>query len=168
MKKAIIFIYLFVCLTGILRAQQPYFKDTIVVVVDTTQQLVEIKKKKFSSGYPENHWQVNVKGHYYDIEYPQYKDSACIILSSNDLATIFPDFNDSLKIQIQKKYLCRFTLYSDKWLNEQTNLGVLYKKIGAGVISHYNFLIFKQDLEDKNKDTVTLYRVTVGFNEIQN
>lgn len=168
MKKAIISIHLFFYLSGVIKAQEPCFKDTVVVVVDTTQQFVEFKKKQFSSGYSENYWQVNVKGHYYDMERPRDKDFACIVLNNDDLSTVFPDFNDSLKIQIQKKYLKRFTLYSDKWLHEQNNLSVLYKKIGVGVISHYNFLIFKQDLEDKNKDTVTLYRVTVGFNEIQN
>lgn len=61
----------------------------------------------------------------------------------------------------------RFVLKEDEWLNRQTSLEHLKNIISFAPFGKYNFIIFQQDFNNEEYDSVTMYRVIVSYIKIQ-
>jgi len=44
----------------------------------------------------------------------------------------------------------------------------LWRRIGFFPRDRYNYIVFKQDFDNTKTDSVIMYRVSIGYNEIQN
>jgi hypothetical protein len=121
------------------------------------------KNKKF-------HWQVSIKGHYYDTERPLDKDFACIVFDADDLRSIYKnDYKGPFSIKMSKEIIkSKYIVENDEWINKQTNMQTLWRRIGFFPRDKYNFIVWKQDFDNAKSDSVTMHRVTVGYCEIQN
>jgi len=74
--------------------------------------------------------QISIKGYYYDINLPEEKDFACIVFVADDMKSVYPNFKGPFQIKIVKRKINdRFIIETDKWINEQTELHNLEKKL---------------------------------------
>jgi hypothetical protein len=168
MKRLFITIGL-IAIISLVSKSQPISNDTVVCIIDTTQCYVRYKENPFAPKNKKFHWQVSIQGHYYDIERPLDKDFACIVFSTDDLSSFYPENKGSWQIKIQKgKIKERFFVETDEWINKQTDLGTLARRIGSMPRDKCNFIVFKQDFDNAKSDSVTMQRVTVGYCEIVN
>ena len=166
MKKVVIFIVFIFTTVTFVNSQRPLTNDTIICIVDTTQSFTTYTDNPYKKA-KNAHWNVAVKGHYYDDESPKDADFATIVFSTN--------FTDHSYVKGPKTIIIpvkgmeeRFTVVTDKWLNEQKDLYKMGDFVGHHHFSKYNFLIFKQDLKSSKDGKVKAYRVLIGYNEIQN
>jgi hypothetical protein len=67
MKMLSFFIAFFLLVNGVLKSQ-PIHNDTVVCIIDTTNNFVKFTSKPFPDRAPEIRWQVSIQGHYYDNE----------------------------------------------------------------------------------------------------
>lgn len=68
----------------------------------------------------------------------------------------------------KEKIKDRFIVETDEWINKQTSMQTLWRRIGFFPRDKYNFIVFKQDFDNAKTDSVTMHRVSVGYCEIQN
>ena len=146
---------------------QPIHNDTVVCIIDTTNNYVKFASKPFPDRAPEIRWQVSIQGHYYDNESLKDKDFACVSFTAGDLRNVLPNFKGPFQIKVLKRTIKEpYIVETDEWINKQTDQVILGKRIGYFGFSKYNFVIFKQDYENLKTDSVTMHRVTIGYNEI--
>jgi len=171
MKRSIILLFIFIISECGLKGQ-PLSKDTVVCIIDTTKYYVTYKVNPFAVREPKYHWQVSIKGHYYDLSKPNYKDFAGIVFDSDELSirNIYEsNFKGPFSIKVPKNVINkRFILANDEWINQQTELRILGNKIGRFPFSKCNFIVFKQDFENVRNDSVIMHRVQLGYNEVEN
>ena len=166
MKMLSFFIAFFLLVNGVLKSQ-PIHNDTVVCIIDTTNSYVKFTSKPFPDRAPEIRWQVSIQGHYYDNENIEDKDFACVSFTAGDLRNVLPHFKGPFQIKVPKRVLKEpYIVETDEWINKQTDQVILGKRIGNFGFSKYNFVIFKQDYENLKTDSVTMHRVTIGYNEI--
>ncbi len=162
MKRAIITLLVIINFIFTIKAQS-FSKDTVICVIDTTNCFVKFRVNPFAGRIPEIQWQVSIKGHYYDERMPRVKDNASIVFNYGDPII---DNSASLTIKMTKENITkRFVVVTDKWINQQTNISILRKKIGAYPLSKCNFIIFKPDFDTKTNDSIKMYRVPIGYYE---
>ena len=168
MKKYILVLLAIIGIDFDLRAQ-PSTSDTVVCIIDTAKCYVKYIVNPFVDRNPKYHWQVSIKGHYYDNSRPNYKDFAYIVFNADDLRSIYESgFKGLFSIRMTKKKIVKsFVLETDEWINQQTDERKLRQRIGAYPSFKYNFIIFKKDFENAANDSVTMYRVAIGYNEVQ-
>jgi len=167
MKSIFIIIGLIVLLSLDSKAQL-LSTDTVVCIIDTTKCYVKYRENPFADGNSEFHWQVSIQGHYYDIEWPQKKDFACIVFRNINLSEYFPYQVGPWDIKMHKgKIKDRFIVENDKWINLQKDYRTLNTRIGFYPRHKCNFIVWKQDFDNVKTDLVTMHRVTVGYYEIQ-
>jgi len=167
MKSIFIIIGLIVLLSLDSKAQL-LSTDTVVCIIDTTKCYVKYRENPIVDGNSEFHWQVSIQGHYYDIEWPQKKDFACIVFRNINLSEYFPYQVGPWDIKMHKgKIKDRFIVENDKWINLQKDYRTLNTRIGFYPRHKCNFIVWKQDFDNVKTDLVTMHRVTVGYYEIQ-
>jgi hypothetical protein len=165
--KVLFFFIAFLLLVNATLKSQPTSKDTVVCIVDTSNTYVKFTSKPFPDRAPEIRWQVSIQGHYYDNENLKDKDFACVSFHAGDMRNVPPHFKGPFQIKVPKHIIKEpYIVETDEWINKQTDQVILGKRIGNFGFSKYNFVIFKQDYENLNTDSVTMHRVTVGYNEI--
>ena len=71
------------------------------------------------------------------------------------------------KKELKSTEIKSFVLETDEWINQQTDERKLRQRIGAYPSFKYNFIIFKKDFENAENDSLTMYRVAIGYNEVQ-
>jgi hypothetical protein len=77
-------------------------------------------------------------------------------------------FRVSKKKKVLKKGLTeRFIVVDDEWINQQTSLRHLKNKLGIAPFDKYNYIIFSQDYDCADSDSVTMHRVEIGYSEVQ-
>ena len=167
--KQVIFIFGLILAFIVNAKSQPISNDTVICIIDTTHSYVTYKKNPFADRDPKYHWQISIRGHFYDINEADHKELACISFNADDLRNIYhKDYGGPMIIEIPKKKIANgFTVKTDQWINEQINLNTLKEEIGAFPFSKYNFVVFKQDLDNPSSDSVPLYRVQVGYCEFE-
>jgi len=168
MKKTIIILGIIFSLAFDMKGQ-PISTDTVVCIIDTTKCYVKYSINPFASRYPKIHWKVSIEGHYYDVIKPLSKNFACIVFIADDLRNIHgTGFKGPFSIKVPKEMIIKhFVLANEEWINQQTDLQVLGRKIGRYPSYKYNFLVFKQDFENSKNDSVTMHRVQIGYFESQ-
>ena len=156
---------------------QPLHNDTVVCIIDTTQSYVSYRAYPFAPKDSTTRWQIAIKGHYYDYDspdfpYSQYKDFACIVFEAYAFSNIRYKTGADPKqpqLKVAKADLeKRYATETEKWINKQTKLSTLEKRIGAFHFDKYNFVIFKQDYENTASDSVIMHRVQIGYSEVSN
>jgi hypothetical protein len=143
--------------------------DTVVCIIDTTNSYVEFVKNpiKRDNYQPPDHWQIRIDGHYYD-HVPYDKDIACIVFSAGWWSGNLGNISGFPKKRVPKKGLTeRFIVVDDEWINQQTSLNSLGRKLGYAPFSKYNYIIFSQDYDCSDSDSVTMHRVEIGYSEVQ-
>lgn len=147
---------------------QPISNDTVVCFIDTAKCFVRYRTKPYERD-TSCHWQVSIKGHYYDINNPRHKDFACIVFNSNNLRNVHgPNFKGPFRIKVSKSSLKnRFIFATEEWINQQTDSRTLGNKIGFSPNSKYNFLVFKHDFEESKNDSVVMHRVQIGYSQVE-
>ncbi len=155
-------------LTGMNLKAQPLSNDTVICLIDTTQSYVHFKVQPHAPRHFHTQWQVAIDGHYYDHD-SLHHDFACIVLGSVDLKRLSrPQDQDNLELKVAKQDLIKHhQLFTEEWINQQKDLYALRKVLGITRQHKYNFLIFKQDFENIDCDSVTMHRVEIGYNEFQ-
>ena len=168
--KSLFFTIGLIILLSLVSKSQPVSTDTVVCIIDTTKYYVKYRENPFADRNPKFHWQVSIQGHYYDIERPQNKDFACIVFDADDLSSIYKnDYKGPFSIKMSKeKIKDRFVVETDEWINKQTSMQTLWRRIGFFPRDRYNYIVFKQDFDNTKTDSVIMYRVSIGYNEIQN
>jgi len=79
------------------------------------------------------------------------------------------DYKGPFSIKMSKeKIKDRFIVEIDEWINKQTSMQTLWRRIGFFPRDRYNYIVFKQDFDNTKTDSVIMYRVSIGYNEIQN
>ena len=165
--KNIFFTFAFFFVISSVLKSQPIHNDTVVCIVDTTNSYVKFTSKPFPDRAPEIRWQVSIQGHYYDNENLKDKDFACINFTAGDMQNVHPHFRGPFQIKVPKRTIKEpYIVETDEWINQQTDQVILGKRIGYFGFSKNNFVIFKQDFENLETDSVTMHRVTVGYCEI--
>jgi len=163
-------IFLFMAMTLCMKIEsQPLSNDTVVCIIDTTKSYVEFKVNPIVKNFQlPDHWQISVDGHYYD-HVPFFKDFACITFraglwkaaGTNDLEG-FPQKNIPIN-----EFSERYFVVDDEWINQQTSLRHLKNKLGIAPFDKYNYIIFSQDYDCADSDSVTMHRVEIGYSEVQ-
>lgn len=147
---------------------QPISNDTVVCFIDTAKCYVRFRINPYEreTSY---HWHVSIKGHYYDISLPRYKDFASIVFDYYDVRNVNRSiFKEPFQIKVLKSSLAnRFIFATDEWINQQTDSEILGKKIGFYPFSKYNFIVFKHDFEKSTNDSVIMHRVQIGYNSVE-
>lgn len=142
----------------------PITNDTIICIVDTTKSYVAFIENPIER-ISEYHWRVIIKSHYYD-KNPKEKNNAEISFSTAFRGSSW--VKEPFVIPIEMKDIKeRFTVVTDKYLNERKSLHKLKMKVGIATWDNYNFLIFKQDVENSKEGVVNAHRVLVGYGEVQ-
>jgi len=166
--KSIIILLTICAILSLKSKAQLLSADTVVCIIDTTRCYVMYMENPFADKFSEFHWQVSIQGHYYDIERPKKKDFACIVFRQLNLKDYFPDHVGSWDIKMQKeKIKDRFIVETDEWINQQKDYRTLNTRIGFYPRHKCNFIVFKQDFDNTDNDSILMHRVTVGYNEIQ-
>ena len=157
---------------------QPLTNDTVVCIIDTAQSCVSYRAYPFAPKDSTTRWQIAIKGHYYDYDtpdfpYSQYKDFACIVFEAGYLGGIYTKAEQALiplQVKVAKAGLeKRYATANEEWINKQTDLGkALMPRLGYIPADKYNFVIFKQDYENTDSDSVTMYRVQIGYSQVSN
>lgn len=166
MKNSIV-IFFFLAIASVAVAQniKPLHNDTIVCIVDTSNYFTSYTENPYKK-LQYFHWLVGIKGHYYDHKSPEDADFALIGFSTDFRKYITS--KDSLKIEVPLNSLEeRFTVVTDLWLNEQKSLNTIHEIVGFAPWIKYNFIIFKSEIESSTNGKVFMYRVLVGYNEVQ-
>ena len=159
----------FIAILSLVSKSQPISSDTVVCIIDTTKSYVKFVANPCANRDPKCRWQISIQGHYYDIERPENKNFACIVFEENESENIHYDYNYPFHFKIQKKIIKdRFNIKTEEWINKQTDLDTLTRRIGYMPRLQRNFIIFKQDFDNAKTDSVTMHRVIVGYCEIQN
>jgi hypothetical protein len=162
--KRIIITFGIIILIARFSEAQPVSNDTVVCIIDTTKSYVSYRKNLFAYRNPEFHWQVSIKGHYYDIDQSADKDFASIGFDANDFENMGNVFEKPYEVRMSKeKIRNRFIVVADEWISQQTSMRVLGNKIGYSPSNKYNFIVFKQDFENAKSDSVTMHRVSIGY-----
>ena len=156
-------------LTYSLVQSQVLTDDTVVCIIDTTKSYVEfienpIQRENYQ---PPDHWQIRIDGHYYD-HVPYDKDMACIGFSAGMWSGRLGNISGFPKKKVLKKELAeRFIVVNDKWINQQGSLHTLKMKLGIAPFDKYNYVIFSQDYDCSDSDSVILHRVEIWYSEVQ-
>lgn len=172
MIKQIITLFAFIFCTWVSGYSQPISNDTVVCVVDTTNNFVEYQKEVIDNADSKCLWNIKIKCHYYDTTKPDYKDIASVFFSSDEQCKkrfIYKsDFNGPFKIKVSKRLINkRYIVATDDWINQQTNECLISRKIGWFPRAKYNFVIFKQDLDNEKTDSVIMYWVLLEYGGIE-
>ncbi len=144
---------------------QPLSNDTIICIVDTTNSFTSFIENPYRKD-TSYHWNVAIKGHYYDGLSKEDADLACLVFSTSFTGVSWIKKPDIIKIpvsDINNKY----TTVTDRWLNQQKDLNIIGKKLGNLPFSKYNFVIFQQDLENNTTGYIKVYQVLYGYNSVQ-
>ena len=147
---------------------QPITNDTVVCFIDRAKCYVQYRTNPFEKN-PSCRWQVSIKGHYYDISKPQYKDFAYVGFEADNLHNVYgSNFKGPFQIEVSKGSLKkRFIFATEEWINQQTDMQTLGNKIGFFPFSKYNFIVFKHDFDESKNDSVVMHRVQIGYSEVQ-
>jgi hypothetical protein len=167
MKKFIFL--LLVMIYSIYAESQVLTNDTVVCIIDTTKSYVEFVKNPIQreNYQPPDHWQIRIDGHYYD-HVPYDKDIACIVFSAGWWSGNLGNISGFPKKRVLKKGITeRFIVVDDEWINQQTSLRHLKNKLGIAPFDKYNYIIFSQDYDCEDSDSVTMHRVEIGYGEVQ-
>ena len=153
----------FYCIRG---KAQPVTNDTVVCIVDTTKSYVQywdnpIQRDEYQ--FPP-HWQVGIEGSYYDGK--SYEDVAVIVFRAGLWGGVDVDGRFPQKKLPKEQIAERFSLFYDKWIHNEKNLDTLGKKIGYAPFSKYNYIIYSQDYNCEDSDTVTMHRVEILYGEV--
>jgi hypothetical protein len=144
--------------------------DTVVCIIDTTKSYVEFKENAIVRDHQlPPHWQIGIDGHYYDhVSYFKDRDFACIVFRAGLWRGNLRNISGFPKKRVLKKGLTeRYIVVDDEWINQQTSLDSLGRKLGYAPFSKYNYIIFSQDYYCTDSDSVTMHRVGIGYNEFQ-
>ncbi len=164
-NSIVIFFFLAIASVAVGQNRKPLYNDTIVCIVDTNNYFTSYTENPFKK-YQYFHWLVGIKGHYYDHKLPEDADFAFIGFRTNFRESITS--KDSLKIEVPLDNIEeRFTVVTDLWLYEQKSFDTIRKVVGFGSWIKYNFVIFKSDIESSTNGKVFMYRVLVGYNQVQ-
>ena len=142
--------------------------DTVVCIIDTTKNYVRFKENPIVRDHQlPPHWQIEIDGHYYD-HVPYDKDIAGITFRAGLWKGNVGDISGFPKKKVLKRGLTeRFIVVDDEWINQQASLNTLGRKLGYAPFSKYNYIIFSQDYDCGDSDSVTMHRVVLWFNEVQ-
>jgi len=148
---------------------QPLTNDTVVCIIDTTKNYVTYDGSLFPNHVMARPWLISIDGHYYDDK--SYGDFAGIALVGDSLKNVYGKFGldpGPLQVKVAKAYIAASCVtLSEDWINQQTDFQGLKRTLGYGPSSKYNFVVFKQDYDNSETDSVLMQRVWVGYNEKQ-
>jgi hypothetical protein len=165
------FIFLLLFMIHSINAEsQVLTNDTVVCIIDTTKSYVEFIENPIQRDNYQipAHWQIGIDGHYYDhVSYD--KDIAYIGFMAGLWRGNLRDISGfPKKKKVLKKGLTeRFIVVDDEWINQQTSLRHLKNKLGIAPFDKYNYIIFSQDYDCADSDSVTMHRVEIGYSEVQ-
>lgn len=170
MKKYFLTIIFLAVLTLNGRSQQKLqiSNDTIVFIVDTLQPFVKFGSDSLSiKTNPANQipWLITVQCHYFDSTWPSEKESAKITFLQKNEANSGKNF--PLRIKLSKKVLSgRYLCVPDYWIHNQLDINTLYHRLWFFNQKRYDFVVFKNELDDPQRDSVNMYAVGIGWCEI--
>jgi hypothetical protein len=145
----------------------PITNDTVVCILDTTKSYVKFKEnpiRKENHPVP-YHWQVEIEGSYYNGK--SYEEVAGFAFRAGLWGGVHVDGKFPQKKLLKKEISERFNLFHDEWIHNENSLDSLGRNIGYTPFSKYNYIIFSQDYNCEDSDTVTMHRVEVLHGEVQ-
>lgn len=147
-------IFSFYCLMG----QQPsYPQDTVVVIINKHFSKTDIRYKKQNSDG--------------NLVFKIVLDCKYYGGNSFDAAILEKIFEDTRRpievcdpeIKIAKSDLKKYILVNDSWITNEGSLSELRRKVSRFPWDKANYVIFKEDQNCLEKDSLTLHQVSVGF-----
>jgi len=170
MKKYIfgIIFLAFLAFSGKSQQKLQISNDTIVYIVDTLQPFVKFGSDSLSiKTNPANQipWLITVQCHYFDSTWTSEKESAKITFLQKNESNSGKNF--PLRIKLSKKVLSgRYLCVPDYWIHNQLDINTLYHRLWFFNKVRYDFVVFKNELDDPQRDSVNMYAVGIGWCEI--
>ncbi|MBN2597185.1 MAG: hypothetical protein JXR82_10420 [Marinifilaceae bacterium] len=154
MKYALI--ALLVMIVFSVEAQQ---KDTLLFLIDRKLDIVDFRiEKRF---YETESFVIAVDCEYFG----ENNDFAKAVFDE-----LLEDFRNKIavkepKITIAKCNIPKYDTLNVEWLSEQKSLQGIMERVGFYNLDKYYYVVFKEDLNDLTKDSVTLHQCILRFAE---
>lgn len=142
------------------KAQQ---KDTLLFIVDQDLDIVDYRmEKRF---YETKSFVIAVDCKYYG-EDDDFAKTVFFELredfSNNNIIVNKP------KLKLSKSQLSKYDTLNVEWLYKQKSLRDIMDKVGFYNFEKYYYIIFKEDLDDTKRDSITIHQCMIGYNEEEN
>lgn len=171
MKKTFLIILFLAVLTLSGKSQMKFqpANDTIVFIIDTLQPFVKYGFDSLSiKTNPANQipWLITVQCHYFDTTYPAEKESAKITFSQK-FELIKGKFSPNTCKFKWKDLAGKYLFVPDYWIQKQLDYDYLSLRLGLRYIDkNYYYVVFKNELDNPQCDSVNMYAVGIGWCEI--